>query len=330
VVSVVSQAIRLCWQADRKSFVQAVALQTLGGVLLAVLIGATQLVLEALLRRAASDLVLPLALLACATLGATIAQGLTAGRSRRLIERVMRFSERHVLDVARRVPLLTFEDPAFHDAFARAHRQSFSTIQISMGVLRMAEAAFASIGIAAILVRIQPVLVFFVVIAHVPGWFAARRGGEDLFSFSIGNTPEDRGRQAIEGIVSGPCANVITPVADATSCQTSWECGGRASASARRLNGEVFEPLAPHDARRRQTLKAEIERSSLFRRRSHEDLRWCPILMLGDRARTAPADRERSGKAPSGRSLFELSPRSGFFLFAVAAAAAPTATRRTR
>lgn len=201
-------AVRLCWQADRRTFVQVAALQMTGGLLAAAQIGAAQAGLRGVLDADAGAglgsrrIVVPLVLLAVSTLGVALGQGLAEGRGRRLVERVVRHTGRQVLDVAGQVSLLSFEDPEFHDELSRAHRQSMASLQVSIGIVLLAGAAVASAAIGVVLLSIEPVLLVLVVVAYLPLWIAASRGGEDMYSFSFGNTPEDRGRQAIETLLT--------------------------------------------------------------------------------------------------------------------------------
>ena len=145
---------------------------------------------------------MPLVLLAVSTLGVTLGQGFAEGRGRRLVEHVVQHTRRQVLDVAGEVSLLSFEDPEFHDELNRAHRQSMASLQVSIGIVLLAGAAVASLGIGAVLLSIEPVLLLLVVAAYLPLWVAASRGGEDMYSFSFGQTPEDRGRMAIEDLLT--------------------------------------------------------------------------------------------------------------------------------
>lgn len=203
-----AMAVRLCWHADRRGFLQVAGLQAGGGLLLAAQIGAAQATLRAVLAAGAGTnlgsrgVLVPLVLLALATLGASLGQGLAEGRGRRLVERVVRYTGRQVLDVAGQVSLLSFEDPDFHDELTRARRQSMASLQVSIGLVVLAGAAVASAGIAVVLVSIEPLFLVLVFVAYLPLWVASSRGGEAMYSFSFGNTPEDRGRQAIEDLLT--------------------------------------------------------------------------------------------------------------------------------
>ena len=205
--ALVVRGMRLCWAADRRSLTFCLALSVISGLGTGVQLLVGQRVLRTILGIRAHDggfaHVLPsLVSLGVVSLVVAIATGLNGGRQRLLTERTLRHVNRQVLDVATSVDLLTFEDPAFHDALMRANRQSMSSLRMSMGLISLITTVLGSLALGLTLATIEPVLLPIVVVAYLPLWLAARHNADALHSFSFGATPDDRGRFTIEGLLT--------------------------------------------------------------------------------------------------------------------------------
>lgn len=202
-----AQAVRLCWAADRRSFALAAVLQVIAGAGVGVQLLVGQRVLRAVLAVSSdggrfTSIVPELVALAVVSLVVALAEGLQSGRTRLLVERTVRHVNRNILDVAGSVDLVTFEEPGFFDAMARALRQSMASLQISMSLLALVSTAAASLGISIALLDVQPILLPLVLFGYLPLWVAVGRNSSSLYSFSFGATPDDRARQVLEQILT--------------------------------------------------------------------------------------------------------------------------------
>jgi len=124
-----------------------------------------------------------------------------AGMHRLLVERVFRYYSEITLRVSASVPLREFDSPAFHDRMQRAKANQMAPMQLAMAVPSLIGASIGVVGVAIGLATVSPWLVGVTLIACVPLWFVGRSNSESMYSFSFGNTPNDRMRFNIEHIV---------------------------------------------------------------------------------------------------------------------------------
>jgi ATP-binding cassette, subfamily B, bacterial len=125
-----------------------------------------------------------------------------AGMHRLLVERVIRYYGEITLRVSASVPLREFDSPEFHDRLQRAKSNQMAPMQLAMAVPSLLGASIGVIGVAIGLATVSPWLVGVTLIACVPLWFVGRSNSESMYSFSFGNTPNDRMRFNIERIVN--------------------------------------------------------------------------------------------------------------------------------
>jgi hypothetical protein len=123
----VTDSVRLAWQAGRKELLVTASLQLLVALGIAAQLFIGKALLDAVLRAGGENRfveVLPtLAALVAVTVVLDFAQAVENEQSRVLGELVGRRAFDRVLDVATRVDLLSFEDPDFYDRLARARAQ---------------------------------------------------------------------------------------------------------------------------------------------------------------------------------------------------------------
>jgi ATP-binding cassette subfamily B protein len=125
------------------------------------------------------------------------------GLHRLLAEETMRYCSDVMLRVGSSAGLREFESPEFHDMLQRARSNSTAALQIAVAVPQVISAAISAVGVTIGLAVISPWLVPITLISCLPLWFVGRANSDEMYSFSFGNTPQDRARYNIEHIVLG-------------------------------------------------------------------------------------------------------------------------------
>lgn len=201
-----ARAVSLVWGASRGAFLGAVVLFAVSGLGMVGLLLIGNTLLHELIARGDSGTVSTrtwwLVSAALAVAGALSFSGAAAaGLHKLLIERTHRYTNEIVLRVTAHVPLREFDSPAFHDRFERASHGGMNSIMpIAMALPQLLGSLIGAIGIAAGLVVISPWLVPITLLASVPIWLAGKGNSEEMYSFSFGNTPNDRARFNIQNI----------------------------------------------------------------------------------------------------------------------------------
>lgn len=201
-------AIRLLWAADRRTFILGAVLQVVAGASFAGQLLVANRLLRTLLAPdagtrtfgAVAALLAVVGVVLAALAFATAAQ---AGVRKLLGERVVRHVQGLILETAAAVDVIEFEDPNFYDRLQRAQQQGVPTpLMISGALLEGSGALVAAVGIAVALVVINPVLLPLVLLGAVPAWLASTKNSQALYSFSYGNTENDRRRGALSQVVT--------------------------------------------------------------------------------------------------------------------------------
>lgn len=201
-------AIRLLWAADRRTFVLGALLQIVAGVGFAGQLLVANRLLRTLLapdagRRTFGTVAALLAVVGTVLAALAFATAAQAGVRKLLGERVVRHVQGLILDTAASVDVIEFEDPNFYDRLQRAQQQGVPTpLMISGALLEGSGALVAAAGIATALVVINPILLPLVVLGAVPAWLASTKSSQALYSFSYGNTENDRKRSALSQVVT--------------------------------------------------------------------------------------------------------------------------------
>ena len=192
----VGQAVRLGWQANRRDTAATITLNIASGVFTGYALFATTGVLEALfaagptparVRAALPSLVL-VALAVAARAGLQAAAGWAQARLRPQVDRLV---EIRLLDLTSQVELSAFDEPGFHDAMERARdRGLFSAAQV---VGQVIDCVTGLVGIAAaaiVVVVLQPILLALLILAELPGGWAAVRSAriEYVTSFALADS----------------------------------------------------------------------------------------------------------------------------------------------
>jgi ATP-binding cassette subfamily B protein len=199
-------AFRLVWGAARGQLILNVVLLAIGSAALAlqVLVG-KQLLTELLADNTTknfSSAIPSIVLLAVVLAVASVTLIVRNELQRLLAELVARSSMQQVVDAACRADLARFEDPAFHDRLQRAIvNASMRPLQMTNGMLALGTALTGVLAVGAVLLVIEPVFFVLGVLAAVPITVASLRVGRALYRFAVEQTPTDRERTYIQGLL---------------------------------------------------------------------------------------------------------------------------------
>ncbi|MPV36586.1 ABC transporter ATP-binding protein [Georgenia subflava] len=205
----IGSSVALVWSAGRGLFVTLITLQVLVALALAGQVLAVQAVLGAILEvpgggTGADKIVPPILLLAGLTAATSIAGAVQGHLQRLLGEAVARVMWGRLLDVATGVSLRHFESPQFYNRLNRVQTNALvRPYQVSQGLLTMAGALAASIGVGAALVSISPVLLPLILLGGVPVLLTSRRESRLEFDFSVRQTPAIRLRTYLTFLQTG-------------------------------------------------------------------------------------------------------------------------------
>jgi ATP-binding cassette, subfamily B, bacterial len=177
----VGQAIRLGWEANRRDTVATIGLNLVSGVLTGFALLATTGVLEALFAAGPTPhrvrAALPsLVLVAAATAGRAGLQAAAGWAQSRLSPQVDRVVEIRLLDLTTQVELAAFDDAEFYDAMQRARdRGTIAASQVVTNVLDCVTGVAGIVSAALVVALLQPILLLLLLLAELPGGWAAIR-----------------------------------------------------------------------------------------------------------------------------------------------------------
>jgi ATP-binding cassette subfamily B protein len=203
-------ALALVWASGPRELLVSVALKTLGGLGLAVVLLLGRGVLAGVLdadqtgTSASTAGVLP-RLVALTAIIATLGFAAAVGRetSTLLGTRTQRHAQGRIIDVACAVELEAYETPAFHDRLLRASLGGQARpMQLVDGLLGLLGATIGILGVTAALLALQPWLVPLVLLAALPLLASAAKAGEVLFGFHRRMTPAERQRAYLYNLLT--------------------------------------------------------------------------------------------------------------------------------
>ena len=177
----VAQAVRLGWEANRRDIVATITLNLASGVFAAGALLATTSVLQALFAAGPTPHRVRAAIpsLALVAVAAAVRSGLQAAAGwaqARLHSQVDRVVEIRLLDLTTRVELAAFDDAEFHDAMLRArNRGLYSAPQVVATVIDCVTGATGIASAAVVVGVLNPVLLALLLVAELPGGWAAVR-----------------------------------------------------------------------------------------------------------------------------------------------------------
>lgn len=212
----IARSMALVWQANKPAALTSIGLSVLSGVGLGVQLLVGREVLQAVLAAGSAGAglrsVIPeLITLAAVTTVMTLASVGSQVVQRLVMEHSIRIIQARVLDAAAAVDLEKFESADFYDRITRAGRQGvMAPLSISMGLVSLVGGFVGSLGVMVALGAVHPVLVPLVLIGYLPLWYVATINSGELYGFSMGQTPGDRMRNALQQVMWGraPAAEV--------------------------------------------------------------------------------------------------------------------------
>ena len=177
----IGQALHLGWSSSRRDTAATVILNLASGVFGGYALFATTGVLQALfaagptphrVRAALPSLVL-VAVATAARSGVATAAGWAQSRLEPQVDQIV---EVQLYDLATRVELAAFDDSDFHDRLQRAETRGMSSASMLVNDMINFLTAFAGLASAAVVVGVlQPVLLAVLLVAQLPGAWAAVR-----------------------------------------------------------------------------------------------------------------------------------------------------------
>ena len=180
----VGQAVRLGWEASRRDTAATIGLNIVSGVLTGFALLATTGVLEALFAagptpqrvRAALPSLIVVAVAVAARAGLQAAAGWAQSRLRPQVDRSV---EIRLLDLTTQVELAAFDDAEFYDAMQRARdRGTFAAAAVVSNVLDCVTGVAGIVSAASVVAVLQPILLVLLLVAELPGgWAAVRAAG---------------------------------------------------------------------------------------------------------------------------------------------------------
>ena len=179
--ALIGQAVRLGWQANRRDTAATIILNLASGVFGGYALFATTGVLEALFAagptpqrvRAALPSLILVAISTAVRSGVQTAAGWAQSRLEPAVDQI---TEVRLYDLTSQVELAAFDDPDFHDRMQRAESRGLSSASMLVNDVINFVTAFAGLASAAVVVGVlQPILLVVLLLAQLPGAWAAVR-----------------------------------------------------------------------------------------------------------------------------------------------------------
>lgn len=208
LIDLVRQSVRLVWAASPRMFLLLVALQLTSALSLAGQVIAVQAVLDAVLATsqtsAISAVIPPVVGLAVLTAVSSITTAVQTQVQRLLGETVARSMWTRVLAVSTGVDLRHFESAEFYNRLNRVQTNALiRPNQVTQGLLAVAGALSASLGVGIALASVSPILLPLVLIGGLPILMTSRKESRLEFDFTVRQTPAARLRQYFISLQTG-------------------------------------------------------------------------------------------------------------------------------
>ncbi|HSR24682.1 MAG TPA: ABC transporter ATP-binding protein/permease, partial [Candidatus Eisenbacteria bacterium] len=201
-------ALALVWRAAPRLVVVLVALQLVTaagfGVTLLVVRAVVAQLLTAQQTHIGLTAVLPeLGLMTVVLLLITFAS--TFGNSIRMVltEQVSETAFRPVVDVATAVDLEAYDSSQFHDRMQRALNAAGRPFMMTQALLQLGGSLATVVGLVAVLLLLQPLLLPSLLLTLVPLLLAASAFSRDFRTFSMKFSEHERRRQYVRGLLTG-------------------------------------------------------------------------------------------------------------------------------
>lgn len=203
-----ASALRLAWQADRRSFVLVAGLELTDAATLAINVLVVRQVLGRLIgasdaadaaRGAVGWAVVGVGLSALAM----ASNGWREQRRRLFAERVSRHAAGRVLDAVAELDLLDFESPTLYDALQRATATlEFRPTQVVSSLVFLTGSILGVLGLMVSLALLYPLLPLVLVVAQIPMWVTFRFNTSDELAYFQFSTPIERRRGYVQSLLT--------------------------------------------------------------------------------------------------------------------------------
>lgn len=249
LLSLSAESVRLAWRARPRQVLLLGALQLVNAALLAGQVVVVERVVSAVVELGQGDdrvrdVAVPLVVFALLSAATAAAAALQVQAGRVLGEAVARLMWRQVLDVSSSVALRHFESPEFYDVLQRVQANATSRpFQVTQALMRMAGSLAATVGVAAVLVAIHPLLLPLLLVGGLPLIIANRAESRHEFQFAVDQTTNQRERAYL--------AYVLTGRLEAPEVR-AFDLGGTLRARHDERYGEYEAALDDHLRRRRR------------------------------------------------------------------------------
>ncbi|MDX6408862.1 MAG: ATP-binding cassette, subfamily bacterial [Gaiellaceae bacterium] len=203
----VVEALKIAWRASPRHLSATVALQLTSGVGVAVQLLIARRIMQGLVTVTqggpVSSLYTPFGLLVGTTAVLGVIGAFSAHHQALLAEMVARHAWDRIIGVAKAIDYRLFETSDFYDQLQRARASGeFRTIELVGGITALLTALISTIGIAAVLFVLHPLLVALVVLSAIPALLAALRNSRESYAFAYTMTPEGRERAYIVDLLT--------------------------------------------------------------------------------------------------------------------------------
>lgn len=199
--------VGIVWHAARRELIAMTVLEVISGVGTAVQVVVGRGALTALLATqhggAVADVWPGVVALAAVTAILGLAGVVIRELQRMMTELTTRYAQDQILDVTCVVELAAFDEPEFHDKAARAQAGVLRAPQMVFGLQMLGRSAAGTIGAAAALLTVAPLLVPVALLALLPVWLANGRRGRAFHAFGVTMTPRDRERSYLASLLTG-------------------------------------------------------------------------------------------------------------------------------
>ena len=204
LVPQVVDAFRLLGRVAPRGFLLVALAQLLSASGFAAQVVLTKTGLDALLGGAPISSVLPPLLLIVVVSGVVTALTAVQGQFQVLLgEKVVRDTWQRVLTAAVSVPLLAFERADYYDRLQRIKSNALlKPLQLAQGAIGLVGGALGIVGLLIAVLALQPLVVPVILVAALPFFWLARRGGRLEWEFALRTTRNVRERFAFIDLMS--------------------------------------------------------------------------------------------------------------------------------
>lgn len=206
--ALIGQAVGLGWSSSRRDTMATIGLNLASGVFGGYALYATTGVLQALFAtgptphrvRAALPSLILVAAATAARSGVSTAAGWAQSRLEPQVDQIV---EVQLYDLTTRVELAAFDDPDFHDRMQRARVRGMQSASMLVNDVINFLTAFASLASAAVVVGVlQPILLAVLLVAQLPGAWAAVRSARIRYLTRFALIDSWRRRNILDNLIA--------------------------------------------------------------------------------------------------------------------------------